>query len=119
MVWMADRKWKETKQQPSMLPGPAVPGCSLVSFHFLWAILCPQAVLISDEKFCSLPFAVLPEDPLRQRRALFVLRHGRVPAAAVAAAPGGGPPHQVRGDSTVLRDKYNGYWTKRLKMTFL
>ena len=38
------RKWKETKQQPSMLPGPAVPGCCLVSFHFLWAILCPQAV---------------------------------------------------------------------------
>ena len=41
---MSHRKWKETKQQPSMLPGPAVPGCSLVSFHFLWAILCPQAV---------------------------------------------------------------------------
>ena len=33
-----------TKQQPSMLPGPAVPGSSLVSLHFLWAILCPQAV---------------------------------------------------------------------------
>ena len=32
------------KQQPSMLLGPAVPGFSLVSFHFLWAILCPQAV---------------------------------------------------------------------------
>ena len=29
---------KETKQQPSMLPGPAVPGCCLISFHFLWAI---------------------------------------------------------------------------------
>ena len=28
-----------TKQQPSMLPGPAVPGCCLVSFHILWAIL--------------------------------------------------------------------------------
>ena len=28
-----------------MLPGPDVPGCSLVSFHFLWAIQCPQAVL--------------------------------------------------------------------------
>ena len=42
---MAHRKWKDTKQQPSMLPGPAVPGSSLVSFHFLWAILCPQAVL--------------------------------------------------------------------------
>ena len=29
------RKWKETKQQPIMLPGPAVPGCCLVSFHFM------------------------------------------------------------------------------------
>ena len=35
---MAHRKWKESKQQPSMLPGPAVPGCCLISFHFLWAI---------------------------------------------------------------------------------
>ena len=42
---MADRKWKEGKQQPSMLLGPAVPGSSLVSFHFLWAILGPQAVM--------------------------------------------------------------------------
>ena len=41
---MVHRKWKETKQHPSMLPGPAVPGYCLVSFHFLWAILCPQAV---------------------------------------------------------------------------
>ena len=41
---MAHRKWKETKLQPSMLPGPAVPGCSIVSLHFLWAILFPQAV---------------------------------------------------------------------------
>ena len=29
-----------------MLPGPTVPGYSLVSFHFLWAILCLQAVVI-------------------------------------------------------------------------
>ena len=36
---MAHRKWKETKQQPNMLPGPAVPGCRLVCFHILWAIL--------------------------------------------------------------------------------
>ena len=36
---MAHRKWKEIKQQPSMLPGPAVPGSFLASFHFLWAIL--------------------------------------------------------------------------------
>ena len=41
---MAQRKWKEAKQLPSMLPGPAVPGCCLVSFHFLLAILCLQAV---------------------------------------------------------------------------
>ena len=40
---MAHRKWNETKQQPSLLPGPAVPVCSLVSFHFLWA-MTPQAV---------------------------------------------------------------------------
>ena len=36
---MAHRKWKETKQQLSMLPGPAVPGCCLVSYHFLWILL--------------------------------------------------------------------------------
>ena len=39
---MAHRIWKETKQQPGLLPGPAVPGCCLVSFQFLWAILCPM-----------------------------------------------------------------------------
>ena len=36
---MAHRKRKETKQQPSMLPGPAVLGCCLVYFHILWALL--------------------------------------------------------------------------------
>ena len=41
---MPHRIWKETKQQPSRLPGPAVPGCSFVSFHFLSAIQCPQTV---------------------------------------------------------------------------
>ena len=40
----AHRIWKEIKQQPSMLPGPAVPGCCLVSFHFLWAILSMSTV---------------------------------------------------------------------------
>ena len=28
------RKWKEIKQQPSMLPGPAVPGCCFSFFPF-------------------------------------------------------------------------------------
>ena len=32
----AHRKWKETKQQQSMLPGSAVPGSCFVSFHILW-----------------------------------------------------------------------------------
>ena len=38
------RKWIETKQQPSMLPGPAVPGCCLVSSHFLWGKLSTRTV---------------------------------------------------------------------------
>ena len=38
MGWMAHRKWEEIKQQPSMLPGLAVPGSCLASFHFRWAI---------------------------------------------------------------------------------
>ena len=38
MGWMVHRKRKESKQQPNMLPGSAVPGCCLISFHFLWAI---------------------------------------------------------------------------------
>ena len=39
------RKWKKIKQQTSMLPGPAVPGSSLVSLHILWAILSTRTVL--------------------------------------------------------------------------
>ena len=34
MECMSHRKQRETKQQPSMLPGPAVPGCCFVSFCF-------------------------------------------------------------------------------------
>ena len=50
---MAHRKWKETKQQPRMMPGPAVPGCCLVSFHFLWAILWQHAVQWSGNTQCD------------------------------------------------------------------
>ena len=42
---MDHRKEKETEQQPIMLPGPAVPGSCLVSFHILWAILRTSTVL--------------------------------------------------------------------------
>ena len=51
MGWMANRKWKEIKQQPSMLPGPAVPGCCLVSFHFLWTI---HPVVVYGEEYVRL-----------------------------------------------------------------
>ena len=41
---MAHRKWKETKLQPGTAGPGNMLGCSLASFLFLWAILCPQAV---------------------------------------------------------------------------
>ena len=51
--WMAHRKWKESKQQPSKLPGPAVPGCCLISFHFLWAIHPIRPVYELHKRKCS------------------------------------------------------------------
>ena len=51
---MAHRKGKEIKQQPSMLPGPAVPGSCLVSFHFLWAILSTSTVIYSLNEWANL-----------------------------------------------------------------
>ena len=42
------QKWKLTKQQPNMLPGPAVPGSCLVSLHILWAILSTSTVLYCE-----------------------------------------------------------------------
>ena len=56
---MANRKWKATKQLPSMLPGPAVPGCCLVYFHFLCAILCPQAVQAKSTRDSTKPTILL------------------------------------------------------------
>ena len=46
---LPNRKWKETKQQPSMLPGPAVSDCYLVSFYFLWGKLSMRTVCVSVE----------------------------------------------------------------------
>ena len=57
---MAHRKWKEFKQQPSMLPGPAVPGGCLVSFHNLWAILSTSTVQLADA--IAQMLMVLPQD---------------------------------------------------------
>ena len=50
---MANRKWKETKQLPSMLSGPALHGCCLVSFHILWAILSTSTVVWEVEGACK------------------------------------------------------------------
>ena len=76
---MAHRKWKETKKQPSMLPGPAVPGCSLVYFHFLWEILCPQAVVsiaYSDSFWWS-------QRGHYKRYALYQIHFNNVPSTAM------------------------------------
>ena len=43
---MAHRIWKETKHEPGTVGPGNILGCCLVSFHFLWDILCPQAVLL-------------------------------------------------------------------------
>ena len=53
MGWMAHRKWKKIKLQPSMLPGPAVPGSCLASFHFRWAIHPIRPVLYSTSEISN------------------------------------------------------------------
>ena len=52
---MVHKKWKETKQLPSILPGPAVPGCYLVSFHILWAMMSTSTVFSSKKVHWLLP----------------------------------------------------------------
>ena len=42
---MAHRIWKETKQQPGTPGTGNMPGCCLVSFHFLWANLSTSTVV--------------------------------------------------------------------------
>ena len=39
------RKWREFQQQPGTAGPGNMLGCCVISFHFLWAILCPQAVI--------------------------------------------------------------------------
>ena len=57
-------KWKEIKQQPSMLPGPSVPGSCLVFFHFLWAILSTSTVHICVVIFLTLMGQTTFSEPL-------------------------------------------------------
>ena len=44
MEWMAHRKWRETKQQPSRARSGHQIRCCLVSLHFLCDILAPITV---------------------------------------------------------------------------
>ena len=41
---MAQRKWKDTKQEPGTAGQGNMLGCCLISFHFLWAILSTSTV---------------------------------------------------------------------------
>ena len=46
---MAHRKWRDIKLQPGTAgPGNMLGSC-LVSFHILWANLCPQAVDLNEQ----------------------------------------------------------------------
>ena len=61
---MAHRKWKETKLQPDT-DGPGnLLGCCLLSFHILWAILCPQAVVSDQSDLKLLSMCVLSKHHL-------------------------------------------------------
>ena len=53
MEWMSQRKQRETKQQPAMLPCPAVSGCCLVSFCFLFDIQSIHSVIIMNQFFLT------------------------------------------------------------------
>ena len=53
-VYVAQETERETKQQPSMLPGPPVPGWCLVSFRFL----CDIHSIHSVNFLCTSPIAM-------------------------------------------------------------
>ena len=44
-----------------MLPGSAVPGCCLVSFHFLWAILSTITVRVAIRRLADRAAKMLPQ----------------------------------------------------------
>ena len=50
---MAHRIWKETKQQPGTAGPGNMPGCCLVSSHFLWAVLSTSTVVSRCPEFAS------------------------------------------------------------------
>ena len=58
---MSHRKRRETKQQPSMLPGPAVPFCCLVSFcfwcdiHSIHSVICIAQLLFQCQQKLACP----------------------------------------------------------------
>ena len=45
VIRMAQRKWKDSKQQPGTAGPGNMLGCCLIYFHFLWAILSTSTVV--------------------------------------------------------------------------
>ena len=107
---MAHRKWKETKQLPSMLPGPAVPGSCLVSFHFLLAILCPQAV--NKVRFClASNFPLIPMQNLSPPVLTFSMSHVTGFIWFMAASGLVGIPIAFSGNVRAMQICHNGHHT--------
>ena len=61
---MAQRKWKETKQEPGTAGTGNMLGCCLISFHFLLVILSTSTVgknvIGQEESSASATFASAP-----------------------------------------------------------
>ena len=59
---IAHRKWKENKLHPGTAGPGNMFGSCLVSSHFLWAILCPQAVKNQIRTKGKEPWTVIMEE---------------------------------------------------------
>ena len=91
-------KWKETKQHPGTAgPGNMLGSC-LVSFHFLWAILCLQAKgNMTDDTLTKHLFLSYSGWPRRRPlRAAGVQHGGGDPPVAAPQVPRDGAPQDGR-----------------------
>ena len=116
MGWMAYRKWKECKQQPSTAGPGNMLGCCLIYFHFLWAIhpirpvyvIEPRSTVLStwanlrqlnptSWQQCQKNF-LPPED--REQRALLLLHQGNGRKRVELSTPVRRPPQIFRSVGT-------------------
>ena len=80
MGWIAHRKWIETKQLPDTAGPGNMLGCCLTSFHFLWAILRPQAVVENASSSQKLNLFPDPETDSSGRKTLSLCPCGDISA---------------------------------------